>query len=150
MTTRDQLQRALERFDSDATVSVEGGISLLATVTSASFAGLNEALRQQLVWRHLRAEFDESLDQNGGLDRHVQRSGDAHAFERLGFRVFFANCHEAGHFVLGDGDFLATPLGERDVGDDIVGALGRGGRVFGEVGSRGGEFSEDGCRGGFG
>lgn len=58
MTTRDQLQRALERFDSSATVSVEGGITLLATVISSSFEGLNEALRQQLVWRHLRAEFD--------------------------------------------------------------------------------------------
>ena len=29
--------------------------------------------------------------------------------------VFLADGHQAGHFVLGDGDFLAAPFGEREV-----------------------------------
>ena len=37
---------------------------------------------------------------------------------RLG--VFLADRHEAGHLGLGDVDFLAAPLGELDVGDDVV------------------------------
>ena len=35
---------------------------------------------------HLGAELDERLDEHGGLDRHVQRAGDARAGERLGRR----------------------------------------------------------------
>ena len=64
---------------------------------------------------HGRAEFNERLDEHRRLDGHVQRAGDAHALERLGRGVFFADGHQAGHFVLGDVDFLAAPLGEREV-----------------------------------
>ncbi len=49
---------------------------------------------------------------------HVQRAGDAHAFERFLFRVFLAHGHEAGHFVLGDSDFLAAPVGKREIADN--------------------------------
>ena len=35
---------------------------------------------------HLGAERDERLDEHRGLDRHVQRTGDAGAGERLGLR----------------------------------------------------------------
>ena len=34
--------------------------------------------------------------------------------------VFGAQRHQAGHLVLGHGDFLAAPLGERDVLDLVV------------------------------
>jgi hypothetical protein len=33
---------------------------------------------------------------------------------------YSADRHQAGHFGFGDGDFLAAPVGERDVGDLIV------------------------------
>ncbi len=56
----------------------------------------------------------------GGLDRHVERAGDARAAQRLGRTELLAQCHEAGHFGLGDLDFLAAEIGERDVLDDIV------------------------------
>ena len=35
--------------------------------------------------------------------------------------VLLADGHQAGHLGLGDGDFLAAPVGERDVGDLVVG-----------------------------
>ncbi len=35
---------------------------------------------------HLGAESDQRLDQDGGLDRHVQRTGDARALQRLSLR----------------------------------------------------------------
>ena len=64
---------------------------------------------------HVRAEFHQRLDEHRGLDRHVQRAGDAHALERLGGTEFLAHGHQAGHFVLGDGDFLAAPIGESEM-----------------------------------
>ena len=35
-------------------------------------------------------------------------------------REFLADRHQAGHLGLGDGDFLAAPVGEREVGDVVV------------------------------
>ena len=69
---------------------------------------------------HGRAEFDERLDEDGRLDGHVQRAGDAHALERLARAVFLADGHQAGHFVLGDWMVLAAPLGEREVADGEI------------------------------
>ena len=55
-----------------------------------------------------------------GLDGHVlQRSGNAHAGQWLFRGVLAADGHQAGHFVLGDGDFLAAPLGKREIGDAL-------------------------------
>ena len=61
---------------------------------------------------HLRAERDQRLDQHRGLDRHVQRTGHAHAGERFARRVFFADRHQSRHFLFRDGDFLAAPIGQ--------------------------------------
>ena len=36
---------------------------------------------------------------------------------------FLADRHQAGHFGFGDADFLAAPVGQRHVGDDVVGEL---------------------------
>ncbi len=55
-----------------------------------------------------------------GLDGHVQRAGDARALERLAGAKFGAGRHQARHFGLGDGDFLAAPIGQPDVGDHII------------------------------
>ena len=78
------------------------------------------------------AERRQRLDQHRGLDRHVQRAGDARALQRLLGAVFLARRHQAGHLGLGERDFLAAEFGERDVLDDVVGEgglLGGGGHV---------------------
>ena len=62
----------------------------------------------------------QRLDQHGRLDRHVQAAGDARAAQGLTGREFLANGHQAGHLGLGDPNFLAPPVGERQVGDDVL------------------------------
>ena len=71
----------------------------------------------------LGAQRDQSLDQDRGLDGHVQGARDARALERLRGGVLLAGLHEARHLVLGQGDLLAAELGQADVGDLVV--LGR-------------------------
>ncbi len=73
---------------------------------------------------HLGAQSLQCFNQHGGLDGHVQRAGDASAFQGLGFGELLANRHEAGHFGLGDFDFFAAPIGQGHVGDVEVGGLG--------------------------
>ncbi len=63
------------------------------------------------------AEGDHGLDENGGLDRHVERSGDANTGERLACGVLVADGHEAGHLLLGDVDLFAAECGQTDIGD---------------------------------
>src|SRR5215213_9742433 len=46
----------------------------------------------------------QRLDQHGGLDRHVERAGDARALERLRLGVLGADRHQRRHLGLGDGD----------------------------------------------
>jgi hypothetical protein len=66
---------------------------------------------------HLRTERLQGLDQHRRLNRHVERAGNARAFQRLLGGEFLADCHETGHLGLGDPDFLPSPVGEREVGD---------------------------------
>src|SRR5687768_7093330 len=66
----------------------------------------------------------ERLDQDGRLDGHVERAGDARALEGLPRGVLLADGHEAGHLGFGDGDLAAAPARERDVGDVVVGKSG--------------------------
>ena len=68
---------------------------------------------------HFGAEFDERLDQDGGLDGHVQAAGDAGPGQRLAGAIFPPQGHEAGHFVLRQFDFLAAPIGQGHVGDFV-------------------------------
>jgi hypothetical protein len=51
-----------------------------------------------------------------------QRTGDARTGERLLIGVLASQGHQAGHLVLGEGDFLATKPSEFDVGDLEVGS----------------------------
>ncbi len=69
----------------------------------------------------------ERLDQDGRLDGHVERAGDASALQRLARGVLLADGHQAGHLGLRDGDLAAAPRGERDVGNTVI--LG-GGRLL--------------------
>ena len=72
---------------------------------------------------HVGAERLQGLDQHRGLDRHVQRAGDARAAQRLSRGEFLANGHQARHLGLGDGDFLAAPGSKLEVGDFEVGEV---------------------------
>ena len=74
---------------------------------------------------HVRAEGLQGLDQDRGLDRHVERAGDAGAPQGLQARVLLADGHETGHLGLGDLDLLAAPVGEAQIGDDVVLGSGR-------------------------
>ena len=74
---------------------------------------------------HVRAERLQGLDQDRGLDRHVERAGDAGAPQGLQARVLLADGHETGHLGLGDLDLLAAPVGEAQIGDDVVLGPGR-------------------------
>ena len=65
------------------------------------------------------AELDERLDEHGRLDGHVQAAADAHAGQRLAGAIFLSQGHQAGHFVFGQLDFLAAPIGQRHVGNFI-------------------------------
>jgi len=85
-------------------------------------------LRREDVARspaNLGAECRQRFDQHGRLDGHVQRTGDARALQRLLRLVLFTRLHETGHFGLGDVQFLAAPVGKRQVGnDEILGIFG--------------------------
>ena len=71
-------------------------------------------------------EFLEGFDEDRGLDGHVEGAGDADASERFFGGVALTDGHEAWHFLFGDVDFLAAPVGKGDVGDVVVGAGGAG------------------------
>ena len=85
--------------------------------------GCGMVLRREDVARgppDLRAERGQGLDQDRGLDGHVQRAGDARTLERLGGGEFVADCHQAGHLGLGNADLLAAPGSKRHVGNFVV------------------------------
>ena len=69
---------------------------------------------------NLRAERSEGLDENGGLNGHVQRSGDPGALEGLGGGKFFTQSHQAGHLVLGQTQLVAAGLGQAQVANFVV------------------------------
>jgi hypothetical protein len=62
----------------------------------------------------------KSVDEHRGLDRHVQRSGDAGTLQWLGCSVFLAGGHETRHFGLGNGHFLAAEVSLRQVLDGEI------------------------------
>mmetsp|Transcript_2666 Transcript_2666/g.5096 ORF Transcript_2666/g.5096 Transcript_2666/m.5096 type:complete len:493 (-) Transcript_2666:17-1495(-) len=69
---------------------------------------------------HVASEGLEGLDEHGGLDGHVEGTGDTGALEGLGRAELLAGGHEAGHLDLGDLDLLAAEVGEGDVGNLVV------------------------------
>ena len=62
----------------------------------------------------------QRFNEHGGLNGHVERPGDAGALKRLTRGIFAPDSHEAGHFHLGNLNFLAAPVGKTKVGDDVV------------------------------
>lgn len=73
----------------------------------------------------LSSEGGEGLNENGGLDGHVEASGNSGSLQWLGWSVLGTHGHESWHLILGKGDFLASELGEGDVGN-LVSWLGLG------------------------
>ena len=69
---------------------------------------------------YLRTQCFEGLDQYGSLNRHVQRAGDARAFQGLTCSKFMANGHKTRHFGLGNANFLVAKISQADVGYEIV------------------------------
>jgi len=57
------------------------------------------------------------LDQNGGLDGHVQRSRDSRTLEGFGGTEFGPHRHESWHLVFGQGNLRSTEVGEGQVSD---------------------------------
>ena len=72
------------------------------------------------------AELSQSFDQNGSLHCHVQRTHYSCAAERFLFSIFFAQSHQAGHFMFGYFDFLAAELPEINVFNFVGQSFGRG------------------------
>ena len=68
----------------------------------------------------LGTECGERLDENGGLDRHVQRARNTAASKRLRFAKLFAGRHQTGHLVLGEDHLFAAEGREFKVGDAEV------------------------------
>ena len=75
---------------------------------------------------HVGADVLQGLDQHRGLDGHVQRAGNAHALQRQLGLVLAADGHQARHFVLGDVQFLAAPVGQGDIADLVIAFGGEG------------------------
>jgi hypothetical protein len=68
---------------------------------------------------HIGAELRQRLDENRGLNRHVQAAHDAGAGERMLRRVLPAERHQAGHFLLRQPDLFASEFGQRQVLDFV-------------------------------
>ena len=57
-------------------------------------------------------QLKKRLDQDGGLDRHMQATGNAGTGQRLRLAILFAKRHQARHLVFGEVDFFASPFGK--------------------------------------
>ncbi len=63
----------------------------------------------------LGAKGNEGFDQNGGLNGHMQGTGNACSGQRLPGSVLFAYCHQARHLNLGHFNFLAAPVSQSQI-----------------------------------
>ena len=80
--------------------------------------GRGVVLRAEDVARHpthIGAEGDQRFDEHGRLHRHVQRAHDLRALERMLAGILVAECHEPRHLEFSETNFLAAPLGEREI-----------------------------------
>ena len=78
---------------------------------------------------HIGTEFFQGFDQNGRLDRHVERTSNPSTLQGLLVAVLRSQCHQTGHLGLGDIKFLATEISKVDIGNHAVSPelqLGRG------------------------
>ena len=90
--------------------------------TAVGDSGCGVVLRREDVAggpAHFCAQSDKRFNQHCGLDRHVQRAGDACTLERLCSAILLAQSHQAGHFGFGNRDLVAAILRQRDILDDV-------------------------------
>ena len=66
---------------------------------------------------NLSTEGGKGLDEDGGLDGHVQAASNAGTSQRLVGGVLLAGGHETGHLILGELNLLAAKGSEGQVGD---------------------------------
>ncbi len=57
---------------------------------------------------HISAKLHQRLNQHSRLNSHVQRTGDASALEGLLSFELLSECCQAGHFILGQLNFLTS------------------------------------------
>ena len=69
---------------------------------------------------HGGSQICQGLNENRCLDRHVQRACDTNARQGFVGRMLLSDGHEAGHFLFCDADFLATPIGQCEIGYLVV------------------------------
>ena len=69
---------------------------------------------------HACAKIDQCFNEYRGLNRHVQRSSDAHARQWFLGRIFFPDRHQPRHFLFGDGNFFSSELGQGDISDFVI------------------------------
>ena len=93
-----------------------------AAIAAAAWSWVEKMLHE--LQRTVAPRCDQGLDQHRGLDRHVQAADDAGAGERLRRAELLAQRHQPRHLGLGDRDLAPPPIGERDVGDLVVGKRG--------------------------
>ena len=77
-------------------------------------------------------KIDEGFNQDGRLDGHMEGTGNANAGEGLALGILLADGHQAGHFLLGDFNLFATPVGEGEILDLVVGEILRGFGFWGD------------------
>jgi len=77
---------------------------------------------------NLSTESSEGLDEDSGLDGHVEGTGDTGTLEGLGSTELSTAGHETGHLNLGELEILTTPLSKGHISDLVVGA-----EVVGEI-----------------
>ena len=126
---QDHVRRAAVVPFEDAVGELPVFLQRLALVGEDRRAGLGDRgggvvlRREDVAGRpaHVGAQGLQRLDQHRGLDGHMQAAGNAGALQRLLLAVLRPQRHQAGHLGLGDGDLLAAPIGEGDIGDPVVG-----------------------------
>ena len=69
---------------------------------------------------HFGTKSGESLDQDGGLDGHVQAPSNTSTLERLGCGVLLPHVHKTWHLMLGDVDFFAAEGSKGDICGDVT------------------------------
>ena len=69
---------------------------------------------------HFGTKIDQSFNENRRLNRHVQRTHDAHTLKRLFLAVLLARRHQARHLMLGNFNLLASEIGKTDVAYFVI------------------------------
>jgi hypothetical protein len=108
---------ALPREDGGALGVLDGAVAAHDDGSGGVVLGREDVARGPA---DIGTERRERLDEDGRLDRHVQRSGDAGSGERLARSEALTHGHEARHLVLGEVDLLATVLREGEVCDVVI------------------------------